>query len=357
MNRLIINKADLFDNAKKICDFVENDVIGIVKMNGYGIGLKNAVLAWYDAGVRTFGVSTVEEAREFLSLDFEDAKVMLLAPVYDENIIKELSDNGVILTVENSSHAKLVADVSSGASVQVKIDVGMGRFGENSDNLDKILEIYETENLQFYGIFAHFSASFEKEYKLTKIQLERFKKVLSFLEEKGIKVGLRHIANSAAALRFKDTHFDAVRVGSALVGRLSCTTPLKLNKIGVLEAEVVSLKKLNKGQTSGYASIFKAKKDVSCAVVSLGVFDGFGTQKSPDNFRFIDTLRNIFNSIRNHKKCRFAIAGGQKFPIVGRLGNQYTLVDTKGAEISVGDYLEFDANILMINPEIERILQ
>ncbi len=50
---------------------------------------------------------------------------------------------------------------------------------------------------------------------------------------------------------------DAVRLGSALLGRLSVPDPLGLEKIGWLETQVMELKDLPSGWKVGYAGAYR----------------------------------------------------------------------------------------------------
>lgn len=356
LRKLVISKPELCENAKSICDYVGVPVIGVVKMNGYGLGISTAAKVWYDAGVRILAASEPSEALKLCDMELPDATVLLLAPVYDEQLLSELSARGVVLTVVSKEHAQIVADACELPRVHVKVDVGMGRFGTSYSEPERIAQIYSVSGLGFDGIFAHFSASFEKNYKTTDIQYQRFISVLSYLEEQKIEFGMRHIANSAAALRFPQTRLDAVRVGSALLGRLSCDIPLSLHKIGRMQATVTDVITLKKGSTSGYASIFKAKKDVRAAVVPFGFSSGFGLMRKPDSFRFIDTVRAMYHDLCAFRRSLTVRFDGKTLPVLGRVGNQYTLVDATNSDIKVGDTVTADVNILMVDSLVEREL-
>lgn len=357
MQFLTINQTDLNFNAQKIVNFVKKSIIAVVKCNGYGLTIPIAVKAWYNAGIRFFAVSEPHEAIAIREAGYNEVDILLLTPVADEALIKILFENNVIFTVTNKDNAKKIADATfSKARVHLKVNVGMGRFGHNWTQLNEILQIYQIKGLKFEGIFAHFSNSFEKNYKLTKIQLERFLELTNKLKNQNIEIGLSHIANSAAALRFEETRLDTVRIGSALLGRIQ-NVPIKLKKIGELKAQIVDTLVLQKGDTSGYASIFKAKKKTNCAVVAIGTFHGFGIDKVDDRFRFLDLIRSVYNSLKKFKKPLFVNYHSQRFNVLGRIGNQFTLIDTTKKDVTVSDFVCVPCNILLINSSIERILE
>ena len=196
----------------------------------------------------------------------------------DGELLDALLDAGVILTVSGPACARFYAQRQGErpARVHVAVDTGMGRFGTRWTDTEQLLEVYRTPGLSFEGIFSHFAASFEAGSAQTMAQLERFLSAVSALEKQGVQAGVRHIANSCAALRFPETRLDAVRVGSALVGRLPVPVPVELKRVGVFKAGVVDRRVLRKGDTTGYASICRMKRDTDAAVVAIGHHNGFG---------------------------------------------------------------------------------
>lgn len=357
-NCLLISKSDLIYNAKSIIEQVKAPVIAVLKCNGYGVGFENALNAWYNCGVRFFAVSQPLEALYLRELGYDDIEILLMSPVYDKEIIEKLLLNKIILTVTSYDCALNVATFSGDLipRVHVKVDTGMGRFGLRWDDLVNIKEIYSVEGLSFEGIFSHLALSFEKKYSKTKIQLDRFLSVCNYLSDNNINFGIRHLANSVAAIKFEQTRLDAVRIGSALVGRLVCKTQLSLKAIGKMNSQVVELKKLKKGDSTGYASICRLKKDCEGAVIAMGFSTGFGVKRRDDSFRFIDILRSIYHSFKSYKKQPSVYYNGTRLNVIGRIGNQFTIIETKNSGLKVGDCVFADVNLLLVPTEIERCL-
>lgn len=334
-----ISRADLAFNAKAVTEFVGVPVIGVVKCGGYGVSVPEAAAAWVSAGVTTLAVSAPAEALLLRESGFTQQDILLLAPVSDPSLLDALLDANIILTVSGVSCAHFYAQHRAGRTVRVHVavDTGMGRFGTRWTDTDALLDVYHTEGLTFEGIFSHFAVSFESGNAHTMLQLDRFHSALSALENKGVTVGIRHIANSCAALRFPETRLDAVRVGSALVGRLPAAVPVNLKKVGAFRALVVDRRTLRKGDTTGYSSICTMKRDTEVAVVALGRSDGFGLVKRPENLRPFDLLRALkqaFDLYRHPAVVRF---DGKSLPVVGRIGTQYTLIAVNGTDIAPGD--------------------
>lgn len=347
-----ISRADLRSNARAVCAHVGVPVIGVVKCDGYGVSAAEAAAAWADAGVSTFAVSDPAEAFALRDAGFTGQDILLLAPVADPSLLSALLDAGIILTVSGPSCARFYAQNRGDRPVRVHVavDTGMGRFGTRWTDTGELLEVYRTEGIFFEGIFSHFAVAFERGSSHTVKQLERFHFALTALEDAGITPGIRHMANSCAALRFPDTWLDAVRVGSALVGRLPVTVDVELKKVGVFKAFVVDRRTLKKGDTTGYASICSMKEDTEVAVVAIGRHNGFGLIKRPDSFRRFDLLRAIRQTIALCRGAARVYYNGRPLRIIGRIGTQYTLVETGGTDIAPGCTVTAEVDMLFPNP-------
>lgn len=347
---LEISRADLAANAKTVVDYVGVPVIGVVKCDGYGVSSIEAARAWISAGVTTLAVSDPAEALVLRQAGFPQ-DILVLAPVADPEMLDALLDGGIVLTVSGPESARRYAQRGGGRSVRahVAVDTGMGRFGTRWMDTQELLGIYRTEGIAFEGIFSHFAASFAPGKEKTMEQLERFLSAVSALEAQGVNVGTRHIANSCAALRFPETRLDAVRSGSALVGRLLASIPVQLKRVGTFKASVVDRRTLRRGDTTGYGSVCAMKEDTEVAVVAIGRYNGFGLTKWPERLRPLDWLRALKQAYSQYRHPPVVRYQGKALQVVGRVGTQYTLVETGGTGIAPGDVVTTDADVFFPN--------
>lgn len=349
---LEISRDDLRFNAAAVAEYVGVPVIGVVKCDGYGVSVQEAAAAWVSAGVATLAVSEPSEAFALRRAGFTDQDILLLAPVGGEALLRALIDDGIILTVSSPAGAAFYAQHRGERTLRVHtaVDTGMGRFGVRWTDTDALLEIYRTEGLAFEGIFSHFAAAFESGNARTMEQLRRFHAALDVLTQHDIQPGLRHIANSCAALRFPETRLDAVRVGSALVGRLPIQSPVALKKVGTFKACVVERRVLRRGDTTGYASICKLKRDTDAAIVAIGRHNGFGLVKRPERLRPLDLLRAVKQAVELYRRPPVVFYQGKPLPVIGRVGTQYTLVDAGGTDLAPGSVVTAELDLLFPNP-------
>ena len=358
--RMIVNTKDISYNIQILKHHIRVPIIAVVKMNGYGINIENAVDVWYQHDVRFFAVDEPSEVYKVFDCGYKDIYILLMSPVYNKKMLINLIKRNVILTVVSKENAIAVSEAAKEAGrqarVQIQIDTGMGCFGLSHKKTDELMDIYTTDELIFDGIYSHFPYAFEKEYKHTKRQLEDFQKIISWLKEMKINYGFAHIANSCAAIRFKETWLDAVRIGSGLLGRLPCKVELPLTKIGFLEAEVVDIKTIHKGETAGYAQLYTAKKDIKAALLMIGRITGHGVAYQNDYLRFSHMLRGIKDVFKARKNTLSVDFQGKKLKIIGRMGQQYTLFNINNVDIRIGDIVTTDANPLMTDALIERVI-
>lgn len=346
---LEISRQALEANARAVTSYVGCPVMGVVKLNGYGVTVPEAVKAWKSAGVSFFGVSTPSEAIELRKCGFIAEEVLLMTPVSDAVILHELLDNNIILTVTGIENAKFYVDNCGERSIRahIAVDTGMGRFGIAHDDVRAIASLYSMEKLKPEGIFSHFAASFEKDGNITSAQLRRFSSLTDALSEMGISVGIRHIANTCGALRFPEARLDMVRIGSGLVGRTAADVPLKLTRVGKLYGMVTDIRILKCGFSTGYASIYHVKRDTRVAIVQLGYESCFGLSRHDDTFHFRDLLYNIRHCIRQYKSPECVTYKGKSLPLIGRIGTQFSIIDITDADIHPGDFVTADTDIVL----------
>lgn len=346
-NYLHIRREVLEQNARAVMDYIHVPVIGVVKMDGYGMGVVEAAKIWLDAGVSMLAVAEPWEALAIREADI-DKDILLMAPVADREVFAAQLEQGIIFTVSDLDNVKFYLENAQGQPLRahVKVDTGMGRFGVRWTDIPQLKDIYALEGIRFEGIFSHLGKSFEDTFDVSKVQLERFLGAVQTLQDTGIQVGMRHIANSCAALRFPQTHLDAVRMGSALVGALMAKVPVKLESPHTFRARVVAVKDLKAGDTSGYALVYKAKKDMRTIVVGIGTDFGFGMTGAPDPYPVRDLLSYLYHLFLRWKNPPYALFKGKRLPLIGRIGSQYTTFDATGCDVKPGDWVEVPMPLL-----------
>lgn len=337
-NYLEVRRDILNENARAVTDYVKTRVIGVLKFDGYFITLAEAAKAWQSAGVTMFAVSESWEALQLRREGFTE-DILLMAPVADEKTLRDLLEQDIILTVSDLENARLYQQNGT-PRVHVKVDTGMGRFGIDYRDMNQIRAVYALEGLRFEGIYSHFGKAYEKEYKLCKLQMERFMQVLQQLEKDGISLGMRHIASSAAALRFPETWLDAVRVGSALVDGLLCPVNVKLQKPHVCKARVMAVKQLQKGDTLGYGSVCKVRRPTKTVVVAVGQETGLGWTGAPEPVPLLDFGVYLYHLLLRYRRPTPVTFQGKTLPMIGRIGTQYTQFDATGVDIHPGDFVD-----------------
>ncbi|MFB6373243.1 MAG: alanine racemase, partial [Bradymonadaceae bacterium] len=165
-------------------------------------------------------------------------------------------------------------------SVHVKVDTGMNRVGlACEDVLAFARQIEARSSVDLAGIMTHFAAADSPdEDGFTNGQIADFREVLDELEEAGIDSGTVHAANTAAAWRFPQAHFDMVRVGLGLYG-LAPSPAVDRAADGAERAltfitQIIHIKHVDPGDTVGYNRNWQADTRRQIATVAAGYNDG-----------------------------------------------------------------------------------
>lgn len=375
MKSLVINKEDLKHNIRKIKNIVKETgrqdnhkaikLIAVVKGNGYGLGLIQYSKFLIDNGVDFLAVATVEEAIALREAKLQ-ARILLLSSTAIKKEVELLIDNDIILTLGSKEAVEMAKSVAKlkqkKVQAHIKIDTGFGRYGFCYNEKEQILEaLKDLENIQIEGTFSHFSLAFYEKNEYTEEQFKRFIDVVEYLKQNKIETGILHICNSSAFLKFKHMRLNAVRIGSAFLGRISIPNIYGLKKIAYLKSNVAEIKELQKGYNIGYSNAFTTKNKTKVAIIPCGYADGFNVREQRDMFRKRDKLRYIVRDIKDSFKDKSLYVEIKtnskeytKCKVLGRVGMYHITVDITGKDVKIGDEVKLNVSPIFIQNTIRR---
>lgn len=355
MSRYVINKAKLDENIELVKAKAGVPLIGVVKGNGYGFGIKELTNVLIEHDIKTFAVTEVSDIpvlKEILS----DEDILVMRSTCVEAEARIIAENGAIATIGSLESAMIMNKVSRALGVvtrcHLKIDTGMGRYGFMPSEVEQAIKCYDMDNLSFVGAYTHFSSAF-RNHDLTKAQLALFKDTMEQIKKSVGDVGTLHCSNSPALLNVEDVCLDTVRIGSAFTGRVITKSNIKLNRLGSLEAEVVEVKTVPAGYSIGYNGLYTTKRETKIAIVPIGHYDGFGLAKEKE----IYDLRYVLSVFKRFlkKQQMYVRINDRMYSVIGEIGLSHTAVDVTGSDVKAGDLARVDISPLMVNPRIERI--
>ena len=316
-------------------------LIGVVKADAYGHGAPQVAACLLENGVELLAVSQIDEALQ-LRLSGIDAPILILSDAEPERA-GELVRYGITQTVFAPGMAESISEaaVKAGrtAKVHIKIDSGMGRVGfpaGDPHTVGQIFDVAALPNIEIEGIFTHFAVSDEAQgLGYTSRQFEAFTGVTNALEAHGLKIPMKHAANSAAILRFPGVHLDAVRAGIILYGMYP-------SDVSRQEAE-----SLHPGFSLRPAMSFKAKI-TAVKTVPAGTFLSYGCTYRTEEARVIATVPVGYADgyARSLGGRAEVLIHGRRAPIRGRVCMDQCLVDVT----------ELDAAGITVRPGDEAVL-
>lgn len=300
-------------------------VMAIVKADAYGHGMLEVAKTCLEAGASYLGVATLDEALTLRKAGI-NSPILVLGYVPDE--CAELAvKNRIDITVYNLSAAqalsKAAVNCCQKAYLHIKIDTGMGRIGFQADTygFNTIKKIAELPAIVLQGVFSHFAVADMKDKSFTMQQLDSFKSFVGKLENVGIKIALKHIANSAAIIDLPESYFDMVRAGIIIYGVYPSSEVqkerLQLLPAMRLKSRISHLKTFPAGQSVSYGRTYISKTDIKVATVPIGYADGYS---------------------RLFSNRAWATVRGIRVPLIGRVCMDQCMFDvSKIEELKEGD--------------------
>jgi len=248
--------------------------IAIIKANAYGHGAIE-VAKELKKVADAYGVACIEEAVELIDSGIDNTPILLLEGVFEKSELILVEKYSLIVTVFNSIQLQwlLDANLNNPIDVFVKYDSGMGRLGFQDDSFIQAINLLEkSNNIGEITLMTHFSSADDLGSTLTTKQISNFDNTL-YSEKYPAS-----LANSAAILKWSESHREYIRPGIMLYGSspFSEKTPLnKLTPAMTLSSVLISIKSFKVGQSIGYGSRYVCKQDMEIGVVAIGYADGY----------------------------------------------------------------------------------
>ena len=321
---LDIRIGSVVKNYKKIKNKVSKncDVAATVKADAYGLGIKPIAKSLITSKCNTFFVATLTEAIELRSIS-KKISIYVLNGLNDDNL-KVFHKQSLIPVINNLTQLKKAESFSSNKKKYLKIalhfDTGMSRLGLDNEQTEILLKKKKLliKNTYINLIMSHLACADDSKNSKNNKQLKKFKKIAKHFPN--VKLSL---SNSAGILLGKKYHFNLVRPGISLYGgNCSLDRGNNYEHVVSLKAKIIQKRTINKGETIGYGSTYKAKKRMVIGTIPIGYGDGFN--------------RLFSNQIELYYK-------NTKVKIVGRVSMDLITVDLtkfKKSKISEKDYIE-----------------
>lgn len=322
-----INLDNLAHNMREVKRTVKEGTLitAVVKANAYGHGSIYAAKTFLENGADRLAVATLSEAIELRKAGI-DVPILILGytPTSQYPLVIEHDITQAIYNLESARAFSQAAEkLNKTGLLHIKIDSGMGRIGflPTDEAINDIIEISKLANIKVEGIFTHFARADEKDKRYTNLQYDRFMSVINKLEEKGLSIPIKHVANSAAIIDLPDFNLNMVRAGIMLYGYYPSEEVYKdrVNLIPAmsLKARVSHIKRVPKNTGISYGQIFVTERESKIATIPIGYADGF--------------TRMLSSKVEVSVK-------GEKVPVVGRICMDQCMLDvTEIDDLNIGD--------------------
>ena len=297
-------------------------LMAVVKAEAYGHGLVRVAQEFSNLGADYLGVSFLEEGVILREAGIRKP-ILVMGGLVNEQIERYL-EYQLEITVSSVYKARQVeaiaAKYNKKATVQLKIDTGMGRVGQQWHTADLLFDaISRMKHLEINGIYTHLATSDEENLAFANTQLDRFDETLEKAQSFDLNPPFIHAANSGALMQLSErSRYTMVRPGIMLYGYTPAQhleNLLDLQPAMTLRTQIVFVKCPSKGAAIGYGATWKSPGNRWIATLPIGYGDGY--PRALSNKGWVLLL-------------------GRRCPVVGRISMDQITVDA-GNEAYIGD--------------------
>jgi alanine racemase len=246
-------------------------IMAVVKAAAYGHGLSRTINALGEAD--GFALLDMDEAVALREKGVRQT-LLLLEGFFTPDDVTRAAQFDIACAIHSASQIAML-DACPGRhalSLWLKINTGMNRLGFMPQEVPAVIEKLKSHPaVKDITLMTHFAEADEAAGVAG--QLEVFNAATAPYRMP------RSLANSAALLRYPETHGDWVRPGIMLYGA-SPFTEVSANALGLkpaitLHSKIISVRTLKAGARVGYGGAFAADAPMRIGIVAAGYADGY----------------------------------------------------------------------------------
>lgn len=251
-------------------------IMSVIKADGYGHGLMRAAEAL--EATDGYAMLNLQDAVRLRGAGYRQT-ILLLEGFFGAEELPVIAENRLACVIHSPWQiAMLDACPGSGVlDVWLKVNSGMNRLGYAPQQVAQAMEqLRRHRAVHEITLMTHFANADETRGIAAPLAL--------FNDLAAPYRVARSLANSAALLRYPDTHGDWVRPGIMLygaspfapdIGEQYSARELGLKPVMTLNSRIIATQQLHAGDEVGYGAMFRAKSYMRIGIVACGYADGY----------------------------------------------------------------------------------
>jgi alanine racemase len=246
-------------------------IMSVIKADGYGHGLMRTAEAL--AASDGYALLDIQDALRLRDAGLRQT-ILLLEGFFSAEELPVIAEHRLSAVIHNEAQiAMLDAYPESGTlDVWLKVNSGMNRLGFPPQQVAQAMEqLRRHRAVREITLMTHFANA--DEARGVAEPLVMFNDVAARHRVP------RSLANSAALLRYPQTHADWVRPGIMLYGASpfadTSAQQLGLKPAMTLSSRIIATQQLRAGDEVGYGALFRAEHDMRIGIVACGYADGY----------------------------------------------------------------------------------
>src|SRR5271169_6320965 len=246
-------------------------IMAVIKADAYGHGMMRCAEALDAAD--GFALLDMRDAMRLREAGFRQT-ILLLEGAFTPDDLPLMAGHDLACVVHSPQQLAMLdaAPRKNNLAVWLKVNSGMNRLGFAPQDAPAAMEKLKTHPaVRNITLMTHFSHADEAEGVAVQVQL--FNQLAA-----PYRVACS-LANSAALLRYPQSHADWVRPGIMLYGASpfmeTSAQQLGLKPVMTLHSKIISVRELRAGERIGYGGAFCAGQAMRIGVAACGYADGY----------------------------------------------------------------------------------